>query len=136
MEKRKRIISYLLIICMIISSLSCVAAGTEVQTDSNQNISVVSSNNSQTFPDIKDHWCKEYIEKFLSKKWVVGYDDGLFRPDRFVTRAEFTAMVVNIFKKVESVNECNFTDVEKSDWFYNAVAYAAAEGLIQGYENG
>jgi len=120
---------------MLFSSISVAASGLNAETDANQN-SPVKSSYSQTFPDIEGHWCKEYIEKFLSKKWVVGYDDGLFRPDRFVTRAEFTAMVVNIFKKVESVNECNFSDVKKSDWFYNAVAYAAAEGLIQGYENG
>ena len=44
-------------------------------------------------------------------------------------------MAMNIFKKVEGVYECNFTDV-KDDWFYNVVAYAATEGLIQGYENG
>ncbi|HRR24957.1 MAG TPA: S-layer homology domain-containing protein, partial [Bacteroidia bacterium] len=135
MKAKFRQICYVLIVCMLFSSISVAASGTGLETYANQN-SQVNSSNSQTFPDIEGHWCKEYIEKFVSKKWVLGYNDGLFRPDRFVTRAEFTAMVVNIFKKVESVNECNFTDVKKSDWFYNAVAYAAGEGLIHGYENG
>jgi hypothetical protein len=93
-------------------------------------------NLKETFPDIKDHWCRKTIEKFVENNWVVGYDDGLFRPDRLVTRAEFTAMVVNIFKEEKEVEGNNFKDVNKDDWFYNAVSYAASEGLIAGYEDG
>ncbi len=77
--------------------------------------------NQLSFPDIKGHWGSSVIEKFLAKGWIVGYDDGLFRPDKFVTRAEFTAMVVNIFKEKKQVEVNSFTDVNKSDWFYNAV---------------
>ena len=76
------------------------------------------------------------LKKFVENNWVVGYDDGLFRPDRLVTRAEFTAMVVNIFKEEKEVEGNNFKDVNKDDWFYNAVSYAASEGLIAGYEDG
>src|SRR5690606_27776041 len=36
----------------------------------------------------------------------------------------------------KQVEENSFTDVSKSDWFYNAVSYAASEGLISGYEDG
>ena len=53
-----------------------------------------------------------------------------------MTRAEFTAMVVNIFKEEKEVEGNNFKDVNKDDWFYNAVSYAASEGLIAGYEDG
>ena len=60
----------------------------------------------------------------------------LFRPDSFVTRAEFTAMVVNIFKKDVDIKEPGFSDVNKDDWFYDAVSYAFSEGLIIGYEDG
>lgn len=135
MKVKFKLICYALIVCVFFNSISFAASGMNIRTYANQNPQLNSSN-LQTFPDIEGHWCKEYIEKFLSKKWVVGYNDGLFRPNRFVTRAEFTAMAMNIFKKVEGVYECNFTDVKKDDWFYNVVAYAATEGLIQGYENG
>jgi uncharacterized protein YegL len=134
MKVKFGLICYVLIACMLISGISVAASGINTLNDADQNTQA-DSGYPQSFPDIEGHWCREYIEKFLGKKWVVGYNDGLFRPNRFVTRAEFTAMVVNIFKKVEGVYECNFTDVKKDDWFYNAVAYAATEGLIQGYEN-
>ncbi|HOP93990.1 MAG TPA: Ig-like domain-containing protein [Acetivibrio thermocellus] len=94
------------------------------------------------FEDITGHWCEEFILKFYHRNWVFGYDDGLFYPDKFVTRAEFTAMVVNIFKK-RDITENNasegkgvFTDMSEKDWFYNAVKYAAEENLIKGFEDG
>jgi hypothetical protein len=92
--------------------------------------------NDSTFEDIVGHWAQDYIEKFYIREWVVGYEDGLFRPDRYVTRAEFTAMVVKIFKgEIKPANSV-FSDVRENDWFYNVVNYANAEGLIKGYENG
>jgi hypothetical protein len=89
-----------------------------------------------TFEDVRDHWCKDVIEKFTSKNWVKGYNDGKFYPDRYITRAEFTTMVVNIFKKQNKVENSSFTDVSKNDWFCDAVSYAAAEKLVAGYEDG
>ncbi|NLM58360.1 MAG: S-layer homology domain-containing protein [Clostridium sp.] len=77
------------------STLEQNSYSSDVQKSSNVN----SNDEKLSFPDIKNHWCKDVIEKFVSKKWVAGYDDGLFRPDNYVTRAEFTAMVSNIFKK-------------------------------------
>ena len=104
--KVTRIISYLLIISIMMTGLVYTAEevnlsdgigtyGQVVQKTSNVNFSDV----KQSFSDVKNHWGQSVIEKFLAKGWIVGYDDGLFRPDRFVTRAEFTAMVVNIFKE-------------------------------------
>ncbi|NLD48954.1 MAG: S-layer homology domain-containing protein, partial [Clostridiaceae bacterium] len=94
------------------------------------------SNRKATFDDIAGHWCQEFIEKFTERKWVFGYDDGLFYPDKYVTRAEFTAMVVKIFKKTTRQSDSAFIDVSKNDWFYNAVTCAADENLIKGYEDG
>lgn len=121
MNTLNRILSCTLIICLLLTGTL---------------FSMEMTRQKDTFPDIKDHWCRETIEKFVKNNWVVGYDDGLFRPDRHVTRAEFTAMVVNIFKEEKQVAESSFTDINKSDWFYNAVSYAVSEGLISGYEDG
>ncbi|HHV28730.1 MAG TPA: S-layer homology domain-containing protein, partial [Clostridium sp.] len=135
MKLKTGLFCYVLIICMLMGGISTEATGVNIQTDNNQS-SKLNGIYSQTFSDIEGHWCREYIEKFLNRNWVAGYDDGLFRPDRFVTRAEFTAMVVNIFRKVNSTENCNLTDVKEHDWFYNAVSYAASEKLVNGYEDG
>ncbi|HHV30090.1 S-layer homology domain-containing protein [Acetivibrio mesophilus] len=128
MRAKMKFISYVLIIVMLMSSFSYASTGFEAGISQNQKKSA--------FADIEGHWCRNFIEKFLSKNWVKGYDDGKFYPDKYITRAEFTAMVVNIFKKQEKVEDISFSDVNKDDWFYNVVSYAAAEKLVTGYEDG
>ena len=45
------------------------------------------------FPDIDGHWAKDYINKAADKGFVNGYEDGTFRPDRNITRAEAVTLV-------------------------------------------
>ena len=41
------------------------------------------------FPDLRpDHWCYNKIMDFEERGYVSGYDDGEFKPDRTITRAE------------------------------------------------
>jgi len=124
MVVKMRIVSYLLIIAMLMSCFSYASA----EVGQNQNI--------HTFEDVKGHWCRDIIEKFTGKNWVKGYNDGKFYPNKNITRAEFTTMVVNIFKKQNKVGNSSFTDVSKKDWYYNAVSYAVAEKIVTGYEDG
>lgn len=58
MKAKTRLICYVLIVCMLFSSISVAASGLNAETDANQN-SPVKSSYSQTFPDIEGHWCKE-----------------------------------------------------------------------------
>ncbi len=125
----KRVISLLVISILIIEIILTSIGHNYVFADD-------LNNRKHTFDDISGHWCQEFIEKFSDRNWVFGYDDGLFYPDQYVTRAEFTSMVVNIFKKTTRQIDNTFTDVSKNDWFYKAVTYAAGENLIKGYEDG
>ena len=45
------------------------------------------------FPDIDGHWAKDYINQAANKGFVNGYEDGTFRPDRNITRAEAVTLV-------------------------------------------
>ena len=46
------------------------------------------------FKDVNDHWAQACIDELAEKKIISGYyEDGTFRPDRPVSRAEFAAMV-------------------------------------------
>ena len=45
------------------------------------------------FPDIDGHWAEDYINTAASKGFVNGYEDGTFRPDRNITRAEAVTLV-------------------------------------------
>ncbi len=45
------------------------------------------------FSDIEGHWAKEQVEDWSGKGLVSGYDDGTFKPERGVTRAETVALL-------------------------------------------
>ena len=62
-----------------------------------------------------------------------GYEDGTFRPNASITRAEFAKIAVSFFDwaDIEAVN--SFVDVRDSAWYANYVAVAAEIGLIEGY---
>lgn len=50
------------------------------------------------FTDIDQHWASEQIRLAASKGYVDGFEDGSFRPDQNVTRAEFIKMAVTALK--------------------------------------
>ncbi|MEI7028456.1 S-layer homology domain-containing protein, partial [Paenibacillus sp. y28] len=46
------------------------------------------------FQDMTDHWAFTSVQQAVVKGYVDGYEDGSFRPDEQVTRAEFIKMTV------------------------------------------
>lgn len=89
----------------------------------------------KSFIDINNHWSYTLLD-YMSKKQVVsGYPDDTFRPDRYVTRAEFTSMLVKALKdKMSVINDTNqsFVDVGKNDWYYGVINSGWKYGLING----
>ncbi|MEL7649256.1 MAG: S-layer homology domain-containing protein [Sedimentibacter sp.] len=48
------------------------------------------------FTDIENHWARDYIAMGSAKKYVSGYKDKTYKPDGYVTRAEFSQMLTKI----------------------------------------
>lgn len=65
---------------------------------------------------------------------VKGYEDGTFRPNQPVSRAEFVVLLSRIHEL--EAGEKSFPDVPKTHWAYDAIAAAGAAGWINGYEDG
>jgi len=97
-----------------------------------------------TFSDIGGRDDRQGIE-FLKKNGVIkGYDDGTYKPEQSITRAEFTKIVIettNIplkkckpseVQKISSI----FSDVNAEDWFAKYICSANKSGLINGYDDG
>ena len=73
----------------------------------------------------------------MSEKGIIsGYEDGTFRPQNNVTRAEFTKMLIVAFNLKNADAAFNFKDVSPDNWYYQYVAAAANAGLINGDLNG
>lgn len=85
--------------------------------------------------DIAGHWAEDVITQWENAGMISGYEDGTFRPNNSVTRAEFVIMMNNALGLTEA-GEVSFSDVQPGNWFYNAVAIAVAAGYCSGYEDG
>ena len=93
---------------------------------------------NQVFTDLTpEHWCYNKIIDFEKKGYVCGYEDGTFRADRTITRAEYVKIVNNFFGyELETEKESGFSDVSSGDWFAPYVNEAVERGYINGYEDG
>mgnify|MGYP001496043963 CR=1 FL=1 len=86
------------------------------------------------FSDIDNHWAKDWIKNAVDLGFVSGYEDGTFKPDRTITRAEFSTML-NKAMKIEITENINFSDVREKEWFYKEIQKSVAAGFFSGYEN-
>ncbi|NOU87227.1 hypothetical protein GC102_15745 [Paenibacillus sp. LMG 31460] len=69
--------------------------------------------------------------------YLNGYEDGTFRSDAQVTRAEVAQMFYNLLKNQEvNTSGIQFADVSENAWYAKAVNTLASLGIINGYEDG
>ncbi|MGZ4111516.1 MAG: S-layer homology domain-containing protein [Tumebacillaceae bacterium] len=90
---------------------------------------------SAHFTDIGSHWSKASVDQLVARGVLSGYDDGTFRPEQSITRAEFAAMLTRALGILPQGNR-TFSDVDLSKWYSAAVAAASSAKLIQGDEQG
>lgn len=68
---------------------------------------------------------------------INGVDNSNFAPDKDITRAEFSAILVKGLGLMRpGTGKDTFTDVTKDAWYYDAVSISYEYGLISGYEDG
>lgn len=93
---------------------------------------IAPATNTNPFVDIhSSYWGKDAILNLYSKNIVKG-NNGYFRPNDTITRAEFVQMVVMAFGFSMTGTTANFTDVTNNDWFVNAVQVAYSNGVVNG----
>ena len=82
-------------------------------------------------------WYYDNVMDAAANGYVNGYTDGTFGPTKDITRAEFAAMVANVFG-YETNNDVDpaFKDVEQGHWANGAIAFCAERGYINGYTDG
>lgn len=85
------------------------------------------------FTDIKDHWAKKEIGVLAGKGIIRGKGEKKFQPDSNITRAEFVALMTRALGYIENHQyTIPFTDVTENDWYYNPIAIAYNNGLVNG----
>lgn len=85
------------------------------------------------FKDMENHWAKDVVSFLAGKGIVKGKTQSEFVPDGYITRAEFTALLVRVMGIEDTLaNDGVFDDVKPDDWFYNAVNAGYKTGLVKG----
>jgi hypothetical protein len=85
--------------------------------------------------DINGHWAESQISAWVDKGLIAGYEDGSFKPNNSITRAEFIALTNRSFGFSDEAT-ISFSDVASSNWAYSEIAKAVKAGYITGYEDG
>lgn len=82
-------------------------------------------------------WAYPYIETAVQHGILTGYQDGTFRPNSNVTRAQLAKLLV-LARGWTPLNppSARFSDVGPSDWAYQFVETAADTGAVAGYADG
>ena len=90
------------------------------------------------FSDVSSSdWYGTTVATLADMGILKGYEDGTFRPNAPITRAEFAAIATRFFDETGATYEPGtFTDVTGSEWFAGAIMDAVNLGLIGGYEDG
>ena len=83
------------------------------------------------FTDVSaDDWFYEQVVGSIKYGWITGYEDGTFRPNNTITRAEVTTIVNRMLGRAadkdyvdDHIDELRqFPDVSKTNWaYYNIV---------------
>ena len=96
---------------------------------------------SKQFPDMKNHWAIDAVSALQAAKLIEGYEDGTFRPNNPVTRAEMTAMVVRALKledasTADPVDDSAFSDLSTDHWASKMVGAANRLDILPPYFEG
>lgn len=101
----------------------------------------VTYNGKDLFPDISGHWAKDYINQAANKGFVNGYEDGTFKPDRNITRAEAVTLVNRTLDR--HPDKSHFTkdmlvwpdNMDQTKWYYADMQEATNSHTYQMKEN-
>jgi len=91
----------------------------------------------KSFQDIgkEDSEMKKAIQYLASKGIISGRNNTTFDPNAFISRSEFTSLIVKSLNLIDDDAANNFVDVSKNAWYYNVVSIACSQGIIHGYED-
>lgn len=87
--------------------------------------------------DAIDRWSTEAVRNLAGQKIMTGYEDGLFRPEKQVTRAELAKILYKVMNLKTDLTSApvTFGDTE-GHWAQAEIEALAGIGVVKGYEDG
>ncbi|MCD9022921.1 cadherin-like beta sandwich domain-containing protein [Cohnella silvisoli] len=88
----------------------------------------------KSFRDLNGHWSEQNVTELANKLIVDGTGEAEFSPNKAITRAEFTALLVRSLGLADKASDKSFRDIREADWFAAAIATALNAGLVSGID--
>lgn len=93
----------------------------------------------QYYTDVDNRaWYHPAVDFVTEHKLMQGVDAKArtFVPGHELTRAQLAQVLYNMENPGDTASEKSFKDVKQGAWYYNAVIWAADNGIVKGYEDG
>jgi hypothetical protein len=88
-----------------------------------------------TFPDLPpDYWAYPFVAELARRGIISGFEDGTFRPDQPVTRAQYASLLSEVLTDAQQ-NPLAFADVPVGFWGKPAIDESVKSGFLKGYPN-
>jgi len=86
------------------------------------------------FSDVPDdYWARPFILALSQRGVISGFNDGSFRPNQPVTRAEFATFVQQAFGQSSQQNAEPYKDIPADFWAAPSIQAATQTGFLTGY---
>ncbi|MBU0668346.1 S-layer homology domain-containing protein [Patescibacteria group bacterium] len=86
------------------------------------------------FPDIDEKaWYAKYVRKAKAEGWIRGYEDGSFKPENPINKAEALKIIGQIqqWKTETDISEKPFGDTAIDAWYTKYIAYAKDKNFLE-----
>ena len=101
--------------------------------DTEKTVIIGNENNARLYGDVKlDDWFYDETASVTTLGLMNGVSDTAFAPEAAATRAMIVTILYRMAGSPEVSGDNPFTDVKSTDWYYNAVLWAAQTGLTTG----
>jgi uncharacterized repeat protein (TIGR02543 family) len=124
-------------------SVGAVASYTFEKANSQNTVEVIFEKESENaegvanFTDVSPtDWFYEAVKYVNEKGLMVGVGEDEFAPAAEITRGMLITIIYRLENPDTNTPPLNFTDVPSGEWFSDAVAWGAANGIINGYGDG
>lgn len=118
----RKVLSFVLVLSLVLGSFGSVFAAASVSN----------------FADVAGTDYEDAVNVLVDLEVVSGYEDGTYKPENIVTRAEMAILVVKAMGMDDFVadQKSSFTDMTNYGWAEGYITYAQGMGIISGYGDG
>lgn len=103
-------------------------------------VSMCSMAYAKTFSDVKNTKYATSVDILSTLKIVDGYQDGTFKPNNTITRAELSKLIIVSLGKEKTAESLkgstSFNDVAANSWASGYINCASSLNIIKGYPDG